>query len=110
VEYIFKAVRAWQMQNTRQCTVLLMGQTYKPDVDDMRESPAVRIAHMVREHKGIHMLVCEPYLNQVKMRTLYDDAATTIQEGLEQADIVVFLVAHARFKAIDQKILANKHI
>lgn len=109
VEQIFKAVRAWQAEHSRACTVLLMGQTYKPDVDDMRESPAVRIADTVREHKAIRMLVCEPYLNN-KTVALYGDAAVSIQEGLEQADMVVFLVAHTRFKVIDQKLLAGKRV
>ena len=110
VEYIFKAVRAWHTKHARPCTVLLMGQTYKPDVDDMRESPAVRIADMVREHSGVRMLVCEPHLNQHKMKTLYGDAAIQVSEGLELADIVVFLVGHTRFKAIDKKILADKQV
>lgn len=110
VEYIFKAVRAWHSKHARPCTVLLMGQTYKPDVDDMRESPAVRIADMVREHSGVRMLVCEPHLNQHKMKALYGDAAIQVSEGLERADIVVFLVGHTRFKAIDKKILADKQI
>jgi UDP-N-acetyl-D-mannosaminuronic acid dehydrogenase len=110
VEYIYKAIRAWQVKHARRCTVLLMGQTYKPDVDDVRESSAVRIAHMVKEHGGIRMLVCEPHLNQHKMQALYGDAAVQVSEGLEQADIVVFLVGHTRFKAIDKKILAQKQV
>lgn len=110
VEYIFKAVRAWQAEHSQPCTVLLMGQSYKPDVDDLRESAAVRIANMVKEHAGIRMLVCEPYLNQYKMRTLYGDAAIQVNEGLEQADIVVFLVGHTRFKAIDKKLLEHKQV
>ena len=110
VEYVFKAVRAWYAVHARPCTVLLMGQTYKPDVDDMRESPAVRIADMIKEHAGVRMLVCEPHLNQRKMTALYGDHAIGVTEGLEQADIVVFLVAHTRFKAIDKKILANKQV
>ncbi len=110
LEYIYKATRQWCKEQQRSCNVLLMGLTYKPDVDDLRESPAVRIANMVREHNAINMLVCEPHLNQKKLKNLYADAATTVTEGLQQADVVVFLVAHTRFRAIDKKLLHNKKV
>ncbi len=110
LEYIYKAAGQWCKKEQRNCNVLLMGLTYKPDVDDLRESPAVRIADMVREHNAINMLVCEPHLNQKKLKSLYADAATTVTEGLQKADVVVFLVAHTRFRAIDKKILQDKTV
>ncbi|MEX0849121.1 MAG: UDP-N-acetylglucosamine 2-epimerase (non-hydrolyzing) [Candidatus Dependentiae bacterium] len=110
VEYIFKAARQWCNQATKKCNVLLMGLTYKPDVDDMRESPAVRIADLVKENGSINMMVCEPHLNQQKLTALYPDEAISITEGLQKADVVVFLVGHTRFRAIDKKILQNKKV
>ncbi len=110
LEYIYKAARQECKEKQRSCNVLLMGLTYKPDVDDLRESPALRIANMVREHSAINMSVCEPHLNQKKLRSLYAGAATTVTEGLQNADVVVFLVAHTRFRAIDKKLLHNKKV
>lgn len=110
LEHIYTAVRQVCNELKRNCTVLLMGLTYKADIDDVRESPALRIANMVREHSAIKMLVCEPHLNQKKLQSLYANAATTITEGLQQADIVVFLVAHTRFRAIDKKLLQGKKV
>ena len=110
VEHIFKAVRVWHAEHTRVCTVLLMGLTYKADVDDLRESPALRIADMVKEHAGIRMLACEPHIQAHKAAALYPDAMTTVSQGIELADIVVFLVGHERFKVIDKKALAGKKI
>ncbi len=110
VEYIFKAVRQWCSKTTLKCNVLLMGLTYKPDVDDMRESPSIRIADLVKEHGSINMMVAEPHINQKKVSALYPDAAVSVTDGLQKADIVVFLVGHTRFKAIDKKILKDKKV
>jgi UDP-N-acetyl-D-mannosaminuronic acid dehydrogenase len=87
-----------------------MGLTYKADVDDMRESPALRIADMVKEHAGINMLACEPHIHVHKAARLYPDAMVTVSQGIEQADIVVFLVGHTRFKVIDTKSLVGKQV
>ncbi len=110
IEYIFRAVRQWCNETTQKCNVLLMGLTYKPDVDDVRESPAIRIADLVKEHGSVNMMVAEPHINQKKVSALYPNAAVSISDGLQKADIVVFLVGHTRFKAIDAKILKNKKV
>lgn len=110
LEYIYKAVSQWCKEQTRSCNLLLMGLTYKPDVDDLRESPAVRIAQMAKEHNAINLMVCEPHLNQKKLQAMYQDAAVTITQGIEKADIIVFLVGHTRFKAIDKKLLQGKRV
>lgn len=110
LEYIYKAISQWCKEYTRSCNLLLMGLTYKPDVDDLRESPAVRIVDMIKEHNAINLMVCEPHLNQKKLQAMYQDAAVTIAEGIENADIIVFLVGHTRFKAIDKKLLQDKRV
>ncbi len=110
LEYIYKALSQWCKEHTRKCNVLLMGLSYKPDVDDLRESPAVRIADMAKEHNAINLMVCEPHLNQKKLQAMYQDAAISITEGIDAADIIVFLVGHTRFKAIDRKLLQGKRV
>lgn len=110
LEYIYKAVSQWCKEQTRNCNLLLMGLTYKPDVDDLRESPAVRIADMIKEHHTVNLMVCEPHLNQKKLQAMYQDAAISIAQGIEAADIIVFLVGHTRFKAIDKKLLQGKRV
>lgn len=110
VEYIYKAVRQWCAKTTKKCNVLLMGLTYKPDVDDIRESPAIRIADLIKEHGSINLMVCEPHINQKKLATLYPDAAVSLTDGMPRADIVVFLVGHTRFKAANKQLLQDKQV
>lgn len=80
--------------------VACYGLTYKPDVDDIRESPALEIVKAVAALDGVSVLVCEPNLVELP-RALRDHANVTLVE-LERAnadaDIVVFLVGHQPFK------------
>lgn len=92
------------------CNVLILGLTYKADVDDLRESPALKIAKELSNNKNINLLVSEPNIRQQKLKNLFDAQAISTQEGIEKADIIIYLVGHKRFKAIDQKILKNKII
>jgi UDP-N-acetyl-D-mannosaminuronic acid dehydrogenase len=73
-------------------TIACLGLSYKPNVDDLRESPAVGKVHVV-----------EPYLERHAEFEL-----VSWETALEDADIVVFLVAHERFKKIPRKALEEK--
>lgn len=110
VEHILYNVDEWQKKNNAPCTIALLGLSYKPNIDDLRESPAVYIARQLLALKQIKTLVCEPQIKQKMLPKELQDCAVTITQALDQADIIVFLVAHTRFKAIDKKILARKKI
>lgn len=95
---------------TRRCTVLLLGLTYKPDVDDIRESPALAIATELIENTTSTLYVCEPHINKHKLSPHLAEHMINVTEGVLQADIVVYLVNHTRFKAIDSKLLHTKTV
>jgi len=89
-------------------SVLLLGLTYKPNVDDLRESPAINVAKMLQKEETVTLLVSEPHVQNKLLQSMFGESVVSAQDGISQADIVVFLVAHTRFKAIDKKLLANK--
>ncbi len=105
-----KAVEQWQQINTGICTIHLLGLTYKADVDDMRESPALLIARMMRAYQDVQITVSEPHITLDTVRELVGDCVMQPHQGIAQADIVVFLVAHKRFKALDVKLLKDKTV
>jgi UDP-N-acetyl-D-mannosaminuronic acid dehydrogenase len=77
--------------------VALMGLSYKPDIDDVRESPAVDICtELLRLNTEV--LVVEPHITNHKLLQL-----TSIDSALEGADFVVFLVKHNDFFEINLK-------
>jgi len=108
--FIRDAVNEWEQKNKKRCTVLTLGLTYKPNVDDLRESPALLIAQTLAKDESFNLLVCEPHINKKKLQKLFGDRVVTAQEGADCADIVVYLVAHKRFKAIDEKLLHAKQV
>jgi UDP-N-acetylglucosamine 2-epimerase (non-hydrolysing) len=108
---VCSAVEAFEKQyGNKFCTVAVMGLTYKADVDDLRESPALIIAKRLQEYADIKLLVCEPHVRREKLEPLFGTACKSATEAIEQADIVLFLVPHTRFKALDKKILYNKKV
>lgn len=76
--------------------VALMGLAFKPDIDDLRESPAKYIATKVMQNcSDIDILVVEPNINEHNIFKLTD-----YKVAYDMADIVVFLTAHSVFKTL----------
>lgn len=73
------------------------GITFKPDVEDLRESPAFLIVKELLE-RGYDCLICEPNLKEHNSLKIYSEGFV-----IENSDILIFLVAHTKFKNIDTK-------
>jgi UDP-N-acetyl-D-mannosaminuronic acid dehydrogenase len=72
-----------------------MGLAFKPDIDDLRESPAKYIAQKVMQSDQNNFLVVEPNIREHSVFKL-----TNYFEAYQKADIIVFLVAHKEFKTL----------
>ena len=72
-----------------------LGLAFKPDVDDLRESPALHIATQLLV-AGLDVLVCEPNLSEHPTIRLH-----ALDQVLAEADLLVCLVAHTPFRALD---------
>jgi UDP-N-acetyl-D-mannosaminuronic acid dehydrogenase len=79
----------------RPVRVACLGLSYKPDVDDLRESPAVRVA-LALVARGIDVLACEPHISRHSQLTLVDT-----RTAVAEADIVALLVRHTQFAELD---------
>jgi UDP-N-acetyl-D-mannosaminuronic acid dehydrogenase len=92
--------------------IALLGMAFKPDVDDLRESPAVEIAHRLAERKVGELLVVEPHVEALP-KALAGMAGVSLagtEAAIAAADIVVMLVNHRQFQSIDRRSLVNKQI
>lgn len=84
-------------------TVACLGLTYKADLDDLRESPALGIARELHATEGIRVLAADPYVTSAPDVTLMDaDAA------IAQADIVAALVGHRAFRELPRAAFGSK--
>lgn len=79
--------------------VLFMGVAYKPDIDDPRESPALKVIDEVAQ-KGGEILFHDPYIDECKTPKggIYYNSDLT-DDLLDSADVVVFTTNHKCFKA-----------
>jgi len=84
--------------------IAVLGLAYKPDVDDLRESPAIDVAKLLVKD-GAVVSAYEPFkpdfiVAGVKM-------VHSLEEAVSQADLVVLLVGHSQFKSLDPKRMAT---
>lgn len=100
-------ISGWYQKYTRSCKVLVLGLTYKPDIDDIRESPALYITQQLLRTDNCDLLVCEPHLDESYIKKL-EIGATSLHEGLTQCDLVLCLVKHSYFKTIDKSLVQGK--
>ncbi len=103
VEKIKNKMLEFELKNRRKPITALMGLAFKPNIDDLRESPAMSIAKKVSENNRDLFIVVEPNLKNHEYFSLAD-----YKDAVIKSDIIVFLVAHNEFKLL--KINSDKVI
>ncbi|HIA36904.1 MAG TPA: UDP-N-acetyl-D-mannosamine dehydrogenase, partial [Flavobacteriales bacterium] len=91
-------------------SIACLGLAFKPDIDDLRESPALNIAKQIYSMKFKEVLLVEPNISQAPKIFGTDVKITLIGDALKVVDIVVLLVDHTQFKAMDLNLLSGKQI
>ncbi|WIF58001.1 UDP-N-acetyl-D-mannosamine dehydrogenase [Atlantibacter hermannii] len=81
--------------------IACFGLAFKPNIDDLRESPAMEIAHQIAQWNSGETLVVEPNIHQLPDSLATDCTLVSLDDALAQADVLVMLVDHAPFKAVD---------
>lgn len=86
----------FELKNGKKPSIALMGLAFKPNIDDLRESPAIHIVERVLQDLGeADLFIVEPNVKAHKVFKL-----THYQEAIDKADIIAFLVAHDEFKTL----------
>ncbi len=95
IKKIIETSLEFEVKNGRLPVVACMGLAFKPDIDDLRESPAKYIASRVIAEARGEVLICEPNIESHSSFTL-----SATKEAYEKADIVAWLVKHKAFSAV----------
>ena len=93
------------LKGNKELTIGVLGLAYKPDIDDLRESPAMEIAEILRD-RGYKIVGCEPNVDSKEVNgfKLY-----TLDEIVEKANYLVLAQGHREFKE-KIKLLNSKKI
>jgi UDP-N-acetyl-D-mannosaminuronic acid dehydrogenase len=94
LEKIKNKALGFKVENNKDAVIACMGLAFKPDIDDLRESPALLVADTLAK-EGFKTVNVEPNIDHESKYEL-----TPISKALEQADIIVFLVSHTDFKTL----------
>mgnify|MGYP003288666550 FL=1 len=105
-EKIQNEMLKFELENGRKPVVAMMGLAFKPDIDDLRESPAKQIvARVMQSCNNANFLIVEPNVSEHNVYKL-----TPYEEAYNKADIIAFLVAHTPFKSLpkdDSKVILD---
>ena len=105
-EKVQNAMLRFELDNKCKPVVAMMGLAFKPNIDDLRESPAKYIVTKVMQKcNNASIMVVEPNITEHKIFKLTD-----YREAYNKADIVVFLTAHTQFKELkwrDDKVILD---
>ena len=95
IEKVKSTALAFELEQHRKPKIACMGLAFKPDIDDLRESPALAIAKTLQAQFE-NILVVEPNIQEHADFTLVN-----YKDAVEQADIMVFLVKHREFIGLE---------
>lgn len=87
--------------------ILVVGAAYKPDVDDLRESPALDVIGLLRQ-KGAHVDYHDPYIPRIKHDDWDLECVPDLIAASKQADCVVIITNHSEYDY--QKLLENSKL
>lgn len=94
-----------ELHDPKQDVVAVLGLSYKPDVDDLRESPSIELCNILMD-KGVHVIACEPFTPYGMVKGIEN---VEFDEAIDRADYVVITLGHSLFKDNSAKLRAKAY-
>ncbi len=76
--------------------LLVLGVAYKPDIDDIRESPALDVIGLLQQ-KGAEVVFHDPYITSLRHEGLEMDSVPDLMEAVRQADCMIIITNHSSY-------------
>ncbi len=95
IEKIKNKALEFETKKGKKAVIACMGLSFKPDIDDLRESPALDIVRRLIAD-GLNVMPVEPNIKNFSEFNIFN-----YQEAIKKADIITFLVAHKEFKKLE---------
>lgn len=90
-------------------SVAILGLSFKPNIDDLRESPALHIAKTFALKTSTQLLLVEPNIETLPSFAS-NHKLVSLDEAVSSADVIVLLVNHQEFSGIKEKLNAHAHL
>ena len=84
--------------------IAVLGLSFKPDIDDLRESPALLIAQTLHRAHGDRLIAVDPHIESAQKVPMGAHLAT-LEDAIQRANILIVLVRHTAFQTLAHKIL-----
>jgi len=98
-------------KDTSELSIACLGLAFKPDIDDLRESPALSIARKIGAISFSSIFLVEPNIDRIPSGFDSDNIELIgLERAIKSADIIVLLVDHASFKSMDLSLLSGKQV
>jgi UDP-N-acetyl-D-mannosaminuronic acid dehydrogenase len=109
--FVVEKVRA-ATKGVKKPIVACLGLAFKPNIDDLRESPAVEVMRRIAGLADMQVLAVEPHVQELpeELQGLPNVRLVSVEEAIAQAPVIVLLVDHEAFRLIDRSILNGKSI
>ncbi|RKX22216.1 MAG: UDP-N-acetyl-D-glucosamine dehydrogenase [Candidatus Zixiibacteriota bacterium] len=109
-EYVVERIRRTlnnQSKSVKKSKILVLGVTYKKDIMDTRESPALDVIKLLHE-EGARIYYNDPQVPEIRLNNLRLKSSRLTKSGLKSADLVVILTDHTSYDY--QKIVDNAQL
>jgi UDP-N-acetyl-D-mannosaminuronic acid dehydrogenase len=96
--FVLELIREAVGGNLKGKTIAALGLSFKPEVDDLRESPAIDVAKLLTE-AGAKVQAYEPYKTDAEIPGI--SLSPNLEQAVQNADVLLLLVGHRAFKELD---------
>jgi len=90
-----------QTKNIPNAKITILGLTYKPDIDDIRESPSIEIAKMIQNNPKLRLSIYDPHVK------CFNYKLSSFEETFKDSDCILLAVNHTEFNSIDPSQIAK---
>jgi UDP-N-acetyl-D-mannosaminuronic acid dehydrogenase len=94
-------------KTAKDVTVACLGLAFKPDIDDLRESPSLEITVQIAKNHPGTVLAVEPNIERLPARLEGIATLSPVDQALSSANVIVLLVDHSAFKTIPKTRLSS---